>query len=149
GPFANVGGGDFHSQAGITVYPFDGKLYAFDEVSPPYAIDAEALATLGEAPLGRPDVPFAIKAHTKRDAVTGEWLLMGLTHGRSMKLHAIVYGPDGTLKSHQTIDCPRQIYVHDFFATERHFVFLLHPLCFSPWLFLAGLRSYIGSLAWR
>jgi all-trans-8'-apo-beta-carotenal 15,15'-oxygenase len=120
GLFANLGGGAFKSQAGVTVYPFDAKLYAFDEVSPAYTLDPERLTTLGEAPLGRPGVTFAIKAHTKRDSLTGQWLLAGITHGRSMQLHAIVHAADGTLEAHHIIDSPRQVYIHDFFATERH-----------------------------
>ena len=149
GLFANLGGGAFKSQAGVTVYPFDAKLYTFDEVSPAYALDPERLTTLGEAPLGLPGVTFAIKAHTKRDPLTGQWLLAGITHGRSMQLHAIVHAADGTLEAHHIIDSPRQVYIHDFFATERHFVFLLHPMWFSPWLFLGGLDSYMASLSWR
>jgi all-trans-8'-apo-beta-carotenal 15,15'-oxygenase len=149
GFFANLGGGTFLSQAGVTIYPSGGKLYAFDEVSPPYGIDPERLHCLGEMPLGRQDVSFAIKAHTKRDPVNGDWLLAGITHGRAMQLHAIAHAADGTLKAHRVIDCPRQVYLHDFFATENHFVFLLHPLWFSPWLFLAGLDSYVESLSWR
>jgi all-trans-8'-apo-beta-carotenal 15,15'-oxygenase len=66
-----------------------------------------------------------------------------------MQLHAMTCSETGTMKTHQVIDSPRQVYVHDFFATERHFVFLLHPMWFSPWRFLAGLSSYIESLSWR
>jgi all-trans-8'-apo-beta-carotenal 15,15'-oxygenase len=154
GLFANLGGGEVLSQAGVTIYPSapsgsaGARLYAFDEVSPPYAIDPERLQCLGEAPLGRKDVSFSIKAHAKRDPVSGDWLLAGITHGRTMQLHAIAHAADGTLKAHRVIDSPRQVYLHDFFATENHFVFLLHPLWFSPWLFLAGLDSYMDSLSW-
>jgi all-trans-8'-apo-beta-carotenal 15,15'-oxygenase len=149
GFFANIGGGGFLSQAGVTVYPFGGRLYAFDEVSPPYTLDPERLQTLGEAPLGRDDEFFQIKAHTKRDPVSGDWLLLGVAHGRALSLHAITHSADGTLKSHQVIASPRQVYVHDFFATENHLVFLLHPLWFSPWRFLAGAETYMESLSWR
>jgi all-trans-8'-apo-beta-carotenal 15,15'-oxygenase len=149
GMFANLGGGNFLSQAGVTVYPFGGKLYAFDEVSPPYAVEPERLATIGEAPLGRRDLDFAIKAHTKIDPVTGEWLLAGISHGRNMKIHAIVHAADGTLTAHHVVESPRQVYIHDFFATENYFVFLLHPMWFSPWGMLAGFDTYIESLSWR
>jgi all-trans-8'-apo-beta-carotenal 15,15'-oxygenase len=149
GIFANLGGGTVLSQAGVTIYPSGGRLYAFDEVSPPYGIDPEKLESLGEAPLGRKDATFSIKAHAKRDPVNGDWLLAGITHGRTMQLHAIVHAADGTLKAHHIIDSPRQVYLHDFFVTENHFVFLLQPLWFSPWLFLAGFDSYIESLSWR
>jgi all-trans-8'-apo-beta-carotenal 15,15'-oxygenase len=147
GMFANLGGGEIRSQAGVTVYPMGAGLCALDEVSPPYTLDPQDLKTSGEGPLR--DLSFSIKAHAKQDPVSGEWLLAGLQHGRSMQLHVIVCTAEGSMKTHRVIDSPRQVYVHDFFATEKHIVFLLHPMWFSPWLFLAGLSSYIESLSWK
>jgi all-trans-8'-apo-beta-carotenal 15,15'-oxygenase len=148
GILANIGGG-YLSQAGVTVYPFGGRLYAFDEVSPPYALDPEGLRTLGEAALGPHNESFQLKAHTKRDPVSGDWLLFGVSNGAAPAFHAVTYSADGTLKSHHIIASPRRVYVHDFFATESHLVLVLHPLWFSPWRFLAGLDSFIESLSWR
>lgn len=149
GFLANIGGGNYLSQAGVTVYPFNGNLYAFDEISPPYTLDPERLQTLGEAPLGPDHQSFQIKAHTKRDPVSGDWLLLGVSNGAAPAFHAVTYSAQGTLKSHRVIASPRQVYVHDFFATEDHLVLLLHPLWFSPWLFLAGVDTFIESLSWR
>ena len=149
GMLANLGGGPARSQAGVTVYPFNDKLYAFDEVSPAYGLDPATLATLGEEQLGDPTREFMIKAHTKFDPLTGEWLLFGISHGATMKLHMIVHGSDGALKAHHVAPSPRQIYIHDFFATRNHFAFVLHPMMFSPWRFLAGQAAYIESLKWR
>jgi all-trans-8'-apo-beta-carotenal 15,15'-oxygenase len=144
----NLGGGIDKSQAGVTVYPFNGALYAFDETSPAYRLDAETLGN--ETPVTFGDGrDFAIKAHTKLDPVSGDWLMAGVTHGRNMTLHVVTHGADGRLKSHHTYESPRQVYIHDFFATPRHIVFHLHPLAFSPWGFLAGLHSYVESLEWR
>src|SRR5262249_33684804 len=131
GILTNIGGGGDLSQAGITVYPFDGMLYAFHEISPPFAFDAERLQTPGAAPMGRSSESFQIKAHTKRDPVSGDWLLFGVSNRASPALHAITYSASGALKSHHVIPSPRRVYVHDFFATENYAVFLLHPLWFS------------------
>ncbi len=103
------------------------------------------LANLG----GDPAREFMIKAHTKFDPLTGEWLLFGLSHGATMKLHMIIHGSDGALKAHHVVPSPRQIYLHDFFATRKHLAFVLHPMQFSPWRFLTGQVSYIESLKWR
>ena len=54
GMLANLGGGPVRSQAGVTVYPFNDILYAFDEISPAYGLDPATLATLGEEELGDP-----------------------------------------------------------------------------------------------
>jgi all-trans-8'-apo-beta-carotenal 15,15'-oxygenase len=99
--------------------------------------------------LGDPAREFMIKAHTKFDPLTGEWLLFGITPGATMKLHMIVHGSDGALKAHHVVASPRQIYIHDFFATRNHFAFVLHPMLFSPWRLLAGQATYIESLKWK
>lgn len=145
----NIGGGNSLSQAGVTVYPFNGKLYAFDEVSPPWTLDPATLKTEGPKPLGDPSKTYMTKAHTKFDPATGDWLLAGLSYGRTMQIHAITHGADGHLKSHQVIDSPRQIYLHDFLATDKHFIFLLQPMMFSPWMMLAGFSSFMESLTWK
>ena len=149
GLLANLGGGAIRSQAGVTVYPFKDILYALDEISPAYGLDPQTLETKGEQALGDPAREFMIKAHTKFDPLTGEWLLFGISHGASMKLHAIVHRADGTLKAHHVIPSPRQVYIHDFFATREHLIFVLHPMLFSPWRLLAGQASYIESLSWK
>jgi all-trans-8'-apo-beta-carotenal 15,15'-oxygenase len=133
----------------VTVYPFGGALYAFDELSPAYTLDPVSLETLGTKQLGDPARHFMIKAHTKIDPVTGDWLLIGVTHGPSMKLHTIVHGADGQLKSHRVIDSPRQVYIHDFFASEHYFIFALQPLYVSMLRLLSGLSSYIDSMTWK
>ena len=149
GMLANLGGGSIHSQAGVTVYPFNDILYAFDEVSPAYGVDPLTLETIGAQALGDPEREFMIKAHTKFDPRTGEWLMFGISHGRSMKLHAIIHGADGALKAHHVIPSPRQIYIHDFFATREHLIFVLHPMWFSPWRFLSGQATVIELLSWK
>jgi len=149
GFIANLGGGAGHSQAGVTVYPFNERLYAFDEVSPAFGLDPQTLETLGEESLGDPTKEFMIKAHTKFDPLTGEWLLFGISHGAAMKLHAIIHGADGALKAHHVIAAPRQVYIHDFFATREYLIFVLHPMWFSPWRFLSGQASFIESLSWK
>jgi all-trans-8'-apo-beta-carotenal 15,15'-oxygenase len=149
GVLANLGGAMPQTQAGITVYPFNDDLYAFDEVSPPFGLDPQTLETRGPRPLGDPAQDFMIKAHTKFDPFTGDWPLFGMSMGATMKLHAIVHGADGALKAHHVVASPRQVYIHDLFATPKHFIFVLHPMWFSPLKFLSGGSSYIESLSWK
>ena len=90
GVFANIVTPHLGSQAGVTVYPFGEELYAFDELSPAYTLDPNSLETIGPKQLRDPAQHFMIKAHTKIDPLTGDWLLVGVTHGPKMKLHTIV-----------------------------------------------------------
>jgi all-trans-8'-apo-beta-carotenal 15,15'-oxygenase len=149
GLIANFGARSMRSQAGITVYPFKDLLYAFDEWSPAFGLDPETLETLGEQTLGDPTEEFTIKAHTKFDPLTGEWLLFGVRHGPAMKLHVIIRSADGALKAHHVFASPRQVYIHDFFATREHLMFVLHPMWFSPWRFLSGRAAFIECVSWK
>lgn len=148
-PFDNIGGGVDHSQAGVTVYPVHGKILARDELGPSYAMDPETLETLETIPVGDGSHSVGFKAHSKVDPESGEWLIAGTQFGRRMKVHAAVYEPDLKLKTQFSFESPRQVYIHDYFVSKNHFIFLLHPCFFSPFPFLAGLKSFTDSFAWR
>ena len=138
------------SQAGITAVWHHGRLFAFDEVGPPFRCVPDDLATIEpESPTGGEAAPPAVKAHTRIDPETGDWILLGYEMGRTATLHVIVRDRDGRLKAHHRMASPRQTYIHDFFATRRHVVVNLHAVDFSPFAMLAGLRTFIGSLTWR
>ena len=141
GVLANVGGGGIETQAGVTIYNVGRKLLAIDELGLPFELDPHTLATKGTYQVGEPGKASDFKAHTKFDAATGEWLLCGTEYGPSMRLHIIVHAPGGALKSHVVVPTPRQVYVHDFFATENYILFNLHPVDVSLFSFLAGLKS--------
>lgn len=146
--YGNLGGGFGGSQAGVTISPVHGRLLARDEVGGSFEIDPESLATLGELPLPRPLASASIKAHGKLDPETGEWILAGTEFGRRMHVHAIVH--DRALRPLRQIAfaSPRQVYIHDFFVTRRHLVFVLHPAELAVLPLLAGLRSFIDCLRW-
>ncbi len=152
---ANVGGARVRSQAGITIYPAAGRLLAWDEVGLPWAIDPTTLATLGEVPVAGPLADaiargrLTVKAHARMDSETGQWMLLGVEYGRVMRLHVIVQDRDGQVLNHQAHAIPRQVYVHDFLATEHHVVVLLHPTMLMPLPFVFGTASFIDCLRWR
>jgi len=145
----NLGANKYKSQAGVTVYEKNGRLYAFDEVGLPYGLDPETLETLGEQQVGPADIKVDYKAHTKTDGHTGEWLLLGVEHGRRMVFHVVVRAADGTMRNHQRVAAPRRAYVHDWFATEHYVMVLLHPVELSLAPFLSGLASLSDSLRWK
>lgn len=144
----NLGGGFGGSQAGITISPVHGRLLARDEIGGSFEIDPDSLATLGELPLPRPLESASIKAHGKLDPATGEWILAGTQFGRRMRVHAIVHDRALVPRRQLALTSPRQVYIHDFFVTRRHLVFVLHPAELAVLPLLAGLRSFIDCLHW-
>lgn len=149
GVFSNLGADKFKSQAGVTVYPFGEKLYAFDEMNPAFEINPETLETLGSEAMGRPGSETRIKAHTKFDPNTGDWIFAGAQYGRNMVLHTLIYDKVGNVKEQHTFESSRQCYFHDFFVSENYVIFLLHPLEISLFGFLGGFRSFTESLNWQ
>ena len=141
--------GDIISQAGISTVYRNGRLYAFDESSLPYELEPETLRTLGESTLGLPRDFSIYSGHPKLDPQTGEWLHFGVLHGPSPAIHLTVFNPDGSLREHRSLPMPRYVYMHDWFATSRHFIIALQPMEIKVWGFLLGFRSLADSLRWR
>lgn len=137
------------SQAGITVYLVNGRLYAFDESSYPYAMDPVTLATIGESSLGIPREETIYSAHSKIDPRTGEWLHFGVRYGPSPQLHLSVFHADGRLNYHRVETLPRFVYIHDWFVSVNYMIISLHPVYVDFWPALLGLRSISDSLRWR
>lgn len=119
--------GRMKSQAGITVFPWQGRLYAFDECALPYELDPETLETTGISSLGLPREQSIYAAHAKFDAATGEWVHFGIEYGPAARIHITIFQPDGRLKLHRTLAMPRYVYMHDWFVSERYLIFVLHP----------------------
>jgi len=138
------------AQAGVTVYRVGGKLMALDEVAPGFEIDPETLATVGPVSLGLPQADEGMKAHGRRLAATGDWLFAATRLGRAgMQIDVVRHHRDGSRTATPTVQLPRMTYLHDFGATERHAVFILHAVHFAPLKFLLGLSSFSECLAWR
>ena len=148
-PLKNLGGGINDGQAGVTVYPVFDRLIARDEVGPHFDIDPDNLSTKEALKIGEDMGPIGLKAHSLMDAERGEWITAGVEYGRFMKLHVVTYGPDFKPKAHHSFVSPRSIYLHDFFATKNHFVFVLHPCMFSPFGLLLGTKAFADCLTWK
>lgn len=150
GFFANFWkAGAVTSQAGVTVYRMNDRLYSFDEGSLPYELDPVTLATVGETSFGLPHDLTTYAAHSKVDPENGEWLHFGIRFGPDPLLHVTIFARDGELHSHRAIPLPRYAYMHDWFVTDRHLVFNFQPLEIHVWGFLLGLRSMVDSLRWN
>lgn len=141
--------GKIKSQAGITVYQVNGRLYAFDESSYPYELDPATLETLGETSLGLPREQTIYAAHSRIDPANGQWLHFGVRYGTPPQLHISIFGRDGRPLHHRAIPLPRFVYIHDWFVSTTHLVVSLHPVEIDFWPALLGVRSIFDSLRWR
>ncbi|ABB32671.1 Carotenoid oxygenase [Geobacter metallireducens RCH3] len=141
--------GSVPNQAGITVFWWRGKLYAFDEGNIPYELDPESLATAGPSNLGLTPGTAFYSAHPKLDPHTGEWLHFGVKYGPRPLLHLSAFAADGSLKRHRTFPLPRYVYMHDWIVSGRYLILSLHPVEIEFWGFLLGFRSLFASLRWR
>lgn len=142
-------GGRLLSQAGVSVYIWRGRLYAFDESNLPFELDPITLETVGQSRLGLADGFTIYSAHPKLDPQSSEWLHFGLRYGPNPAIHFTVFSADGGLKLHRAIPMPRYVYLHDWFVSERHLVVSLQPVEIKFWGFLLGLRSIADSLRWQ
>jgi all-trans-8'-apo-beta-carotenal 15,15'-oxygenase len=149
GFWKNFLGTNIVGQAGITVFPWRGRLYAFDECSLPYELNTDDLGTYGISSLGLPKDLTIYAAHAKFDPVTGEWLHFGVLYGPSPKLHITIFEASGLLKQHRVLDMPRSVYMHDWAVSGRRLVFVLHPVKLSPWPVFLGRSSMLESLSWK
>lgn len=137
------------SQAGITVFMINGRLYAFDESSYPYEMDPVTLATIGETSLGIPREETIYSAHSKVDPRNGEWLHFGVRYGPSPQLHLSVFHADGRLNYHRMEVLPRFVYIHDWFVSTNYLIVSLQPVYIDFWPALLGFRSISDSLRWK
>lgn len=150
GLLANIwGGGRIKSQAQISVVVWNNRLYAFDESSYPYELDRTSLETIGDSHLGLPGGTSLFSAHSKINLHAREWMLFGLHYGRKVTLYTTIISENGKVLTHRQIPLPRYVYMHDFLATEKHLIFILHPLEFKLPDFLFGIQSMSDSLVWR
>lgn len=126
GILANIGK-SVENQAGVTVLYWNNALYAFDEAKLPYEMDPDTLETRGLSDLGDKERETGYHAHWKRDGVNGDLLLFGMGFGRRTRIEITILEKNGGLRRHFKVDAPRRVYIHDYFVTERHLVFILHP----------------------
>jgi all-trans-8'-apo-beta-carotenal 15,15'-oxygenase len=61
------------------------------------------------------------------------------------EIHITVFSPTGRLKMHREIPLPRYVYMHDWFVSNRHMIFSLHPAEIALWGFLLGRKSMAES----
>ena len=147
GVLSNLFARKMMSQAGVTVFLRNGKLYAFDDGLQAYELHPESLDTLSPTRLGLPEDCFAqFAAHSRYDPKTGEWILLGGTHD---KLYLTTINKKGKLKLQQILNLPRSVFIHDFFVTSHYIILNFHPAFYDKTAVVTGRKSFAESLQWR
>lgn len=133
--------------ANINVLPWQGRLFALYEATLPLEIDPLTLASIGETRLDGV-IPAGWNAHPRRVARHDTTYQFGLRFGARCYLDVFALPARGAARRLVSIPLPGVMEAHDFFATERHLVFVLPPLHCAP---LALLRngSFVESLRWH
>ena len=139
------------NQAGVTTVIRNGKLYAHDEVNPPWTLNPDTLESLATDNIGIAD-PSGLKAHTRVDAKTGEWVLFDTSFSPTSPSHsAYIVSADGKTTTKRTLPVGANVplnYMHDFFVTGDNVMLHLQPAMPD----FAKLRTgvpFANSLAWK
>lgn len=148
GFWKNLGPPAIKSQAGISTVYKNGKLYAFDEVSAPYILDGTTLETQGQEVIGSGALQN-VKAHTKFDSQSGDWILFGTSFGKVMTAHIVIQAKDGSIKNEFSMPMPRMAYMHDFFVTENYVILNLHPAKVNLLPMMTGRKAFSDALSWE
>ena len=139
------------NQANTTVIEWGGRLFAFDESQRPYELDRD-LATLAEAALDPANPDFKYWAHWKLDAVHEQLHLLSIEQGPQMTAHVVSLSTSGDVVARRRYRLPRSVYFHDWFVTETHFAFWLHPAFVdlrALGLVLVARETFASAIRWR
>ena len=115
-------------QAGVTVWPWGERLYAFDEGNSPWELDPHDLRTIGKATFGLSNGQASLFAHGKQLAGSGQFTLFGVDYA-NLQYNYLVLDPAQRLlaqRSFPVTDFGPPGYMHDWFVTPHFFV--LHAM---------------------
>lgn len=134
--------------ANISVFGWDGRLFALFEAGRPTEIDPDDLQTLGETDLGGVLGP-SFSAHPHRIASRRATYNFGVRYGKDTLLDIYVLPDGGPARRLTTLPLSGPTMIHDFIATDRHLIFLAPPLRLRILRQLLGKGSYGENLAWK
>ncbi|MEM9173961.1 MAG: carotenoid oxygenase family protein [Myxococcota bacterium] len=131
-----------NSKANTHVLGHAGRIFALEEGSFPYELDAQ-LDTLGPCTLPGPggEIDTAFTAHPHVCAETGE--MIGFGYGQ-LPPYLVYYrvDPQGRVLQREEIEVPGPTMQHDFMISRRHAIFMDLPVVFDMQLALKGTMPY-------
>lgn len=141
-------GGRTKNTANTALMLWQDRLYALNEGGLPYELRAKDLETVGETNLGGV-VPMMFSAHPHGVPARRAQYNFGLVFGRRSGVACFELPESGPARRLGVLRLDRPTTLHDFIATEKHLVFLIHPVAFNVPKLLLGLGSVAECLSWR
>lgn len=132
-----------------------GKLFALKEDGLPHEIDPRTLETIGKCDFGGRLQSKTFTAHPKIDPRTGQMLSHGY-EARGLATRDIslqVISREGKLEREEFFLAPYVSFMHDWAASENHFIFPITPTTCDDerlrrggahWMFQPGLDAWFG-----
>lgn len=127
-------------QAGVTVWPWGERLYAFDEGTPGWRLTPGDLSTQGQALFGLDPVDAALFAHGKQLAGSDQFTLFGVNY-RDLQYNYLVLDRAEQLVEQRkwaVTDFGPPSYMHDWFVTPHYFVLHAMPTLLDGEAIAAG-----------
>jgi carotenoid cleavage dioxygenase-like enzyme len=109
-------------QAGVTVWPWGDRLYAFDEGNPGWQLDPSDLSTLERATFGLPEQDAAVFAHGKQLVDSEQFTLFGISY-QNLQFNYLELDPEHRLIARRTLSALNfgpPNYMHDWFVTPHY-----------------------------
>ncbi|WP_200347954.1 carotenoid oxygenase family protein [Halochromatium glycolicum] len=154
GPIWNHWRRPLKNAANTSVIALSDGVLALWEGGRPHALDAETLATHGEADLAgpagvlKPGQPFS--AHPKQDPTSGDLYNFGVAiPGRNAKLMLYRCDRSGRLLAQRGLELEGVPMIHDWVMAGRYLIFLVPPVRIAVTPVLLGLRSYSDAMQWQ
>ncbi len=124
------------------------RLFAMVESNKPMEISPDDLSTLGETTLGG-TVNSAFSAHPHAVVGRKAFYNFGLSYGPKTSLHLYELPFHGRARRMFEIPLKQAVMLHDFAATERHFVFFVAPARIRIARALLGIGGFGSLIAWE
>jgi carotenoid cleavage dioxygenase-like enzyme len=136
--------GLYRGTANTNIFFHGGRLFALKEDSPPVAMNANSLATVGYWDFGGQMTSPTFTAHPKIDPRTGDMCAFGYAAKGLITKDMVYYeiGADGRKKREVWFEIPYYCMMHDFGLTEDYAVFHVVPIVGSWERLEAGLPHF-------
>jgi all-trans-8'-apo-beta-carotenal 15,15'-oxygenase len=145
---ANALGGRAKNVANTNVLAWQGRLFGLVESSPPTELAPDTLATIGETDFGGA-VFEAFTAHPHFVATRRATYGFGVRFGRAPALALYELPARGPARRLGEVALGVNTVVHDFAATDRHFLFLIGPARLRVLRLLLGEASADRFFTWQ